>query len=125
MRGARDERREGRDAHASRDDVDERNARSKVKPRPITALRVLIMVVVGVAVALAVGTFGAWAYAPAAGWASACLVYIVWVWTVVWTMPPHATREHASREDPGRAASDLLVTVASVASLAGVALALV
>ena len=115
----------GADGHDHEDEVDRRNARGKAKPRPITALRLIIMVVVGVTVALAVGKLGAWAYAPAAGWGSACLVYIVWVWVVVWTMPPSATREHASREDPGRAASDLLVNVASVASLAGVALALI
>jgi uncharacterized membrane protein len=43
----------------------------------------------------------------------------------VWPMNPDRTREHARREDPARPVTDLVLLVASVASLVGVAFAVV
>jgi uncharacterized membrane protein len=87
-------------------------------------LRVLAMIVVGLGTALAVGTIKSWAYAPAMGWAAACLTYLVWVWAIIGRLPAEATAAYARREDPGRGVSDSLVLAATVASFAGVALML-
>jgi Predicted membrane protein len=83
------------------------------------------MGVVFLAVAVVVGLLSSWWYAPVAGWAAACLIYLVWVWAIVWRFGPEDTRSHATREDPNRATSDLLMLAASVASLAAVAIVLV
>lgn len=90
-----------------------------------SALRLAVMVVVGLAIALPVGILGAWAYAPALGWAGASLTYLLWVWTVVWRMDGQRTASHARREDPTRAISDILVLAATLGSFGGVALVLV
>ncbi|MDQ0028576.1 DUF1345 domain-containing protein [Arthrobacter bambusae] len=87
-------------------------------------LRVLVMIILGLAAALATGTVTRWAYAPAVGWAVASLTYLIWVWAVIRRQDAETTAAHARREDPGRAASDVLVLAATVASFAGVALIL-
>jgi uncharacterized membrane protein len=83
------------------------------------------MIVAGLAAAAATGATGHWLQAPAAGWATAALVYVAWVWVVVGGMDPDETRSHATTEDPSRAATDLLILVANAASLAAVAVVVV
>ncbi|QCO96460.1 DUF1345 domain-containing protein [Arthrobacter sp. 24S4-2] len=94
--------------------------------RPVhrSSLRTTVMVVGGLAVALPVGVLGSWAYAPAMGWAAACLIYLIWVWSVVGRLDAAGTAAHARREDPGRVVSDLLLLVATLGSFGGVALIL-
>ncbi|MFP3578528.1 DUF1345 domain-containing protein [Arthrobacter sp. SIMBA_036] len=89
-------------------------------------VRLVVMVVVGLAVALAVGSFGAWAYAPALGWAAASLTYLIWVWSAIHGLDAERTATHARarEEDPGRVWSDILVLVAAMGSFGGVALIL-
>lgn len=93
------------------------NARSR---RRLAAMA-LAFIVVGVIV----GLLSSWWYAPVAGWAAACLTYLVWVWLIVWRLNPDDTKAHATREDPNRAIGDLLMLGASVASLAAVAIVLI
>lgn len=88
-------------------------------------LRFLAMVVAGLAAAAGTGATGRWLLAPAAGWATAALVYVAWVWIVVGRMDPRETKSHATTEDPSRATTDLLILVANVASLAAVAVVVV
>lgn len=88
-------------------------------------LRFLAMVVTGLAAAAGTGATGRWLLAPAAGWATAALVYVAWVWIVVGRMDPQETKSHATTEDPSRATTDLLILVANVASLAAVAVVVV
>jgi uncharacterized membrane protein len=88
-------------------------------------LRLAVMLVAGVVAAVVVGLHGAWAYAPLAGWDVAALVFSAWVWAIVAPMGPSVTAAHATREDPGRAETDLIVLVAAVASLAAVGLVLI
>jgi uncharacterized membrane protein len=76
--------------------------------------------VVGVAVAGAVGVMAGWGAATAGGWTGAAAVYTGWTWWVVGRMNAAETAAHATREDPGRAVTDVIVLAASVASLAGV-----
>jgi uncharacterized membrane protein len=78
------------------------------------------MVVVGVVVAGVVGVAGGWLYAPLAGWDVAALIFTVWAWGAIGFFDATRTADHATREDPGRAATDLIVLVAAVASLAAV-----
>jgi uncharacterized membrane protein len=87
--------------------------------------RFIGMLVVGLVVAASMGLTGSWWYAPVGGWAAACAVYIVWVWLVVGRFDGATTRLHATREDPGRAMSELLIVLIAVASLLAVAVLLV
>lgn len=89
---------------------------------PLTAsrARLAVMVVAGVAAALIVGSVTRWLYAPLAGWDVGALIFTGWAWAAIGSFDADRTRAHATREDPGRAATDLLVVAAAVASLAGV-----
>ncbi|MDT4936541.1 MAG: hypothetical protein QOG80_212 [Pseudonocardiales bacterium] len=82
------------------------------------------MALVGVLAAVTTGASGAWAYAPLFGWDVAAVVFVAWVGTTIVRMGTADTAEHATRENPGRAASDLIVLLAAVASLAAVGVVL-
>ena len=79
--------------------------------------RFIVMLVVGIIAAAGMGVTGEWIPAGIVGWAAACVTYLLWVWFTVWGMDAATTASHSTREDPGRALSDLLVLVASLASL--------
>jgi uncharacterized membrane protein len=85
------------------------------------AVRAIVATFLGGAAAVCVGTAVAWTYAPACGWIAAAAVYLVWTWAVIGRMSPSRTETHATREDPTRVVTDILVLTASVASLLGVA----
>ncbi|WP_411700039.1 DUF1345 domain-containing protein [Conyzicola sp.] len=93
--------------------------------RHVTAARFAEMLAVGVLAGLAAGAAGWWEYAPTVGWAAAALTYSSRVWLHVGTFDAAATREHASREDPERAVTDVLILMISVASLFAVGFVLV
>ncbi len=63
---------------------------------------------------------GAARFAVLAAWDSTVLVYGLWVWLTVWSMSPLETKSHAVTENPGRAVADIILVIASVASLAAV-----
>ena len=86
--------------------------------------RFVAMVVVAAVVGTLVTLRESWELGLVAGWAAACLLYVVWVWLVIGRMDAATTAEHARREDPARGVAELLILVASVASLAAVALLL-
>lgn len=102
------------------------NTRAFKSPVHSPSVRLAAMAAIGLAVAFAVGNLGAWAYAPALGWAAASLTYLLWVWSVIGRLDAAGTAAHARAhgEDPGRAASDVLVLVATMGSFGGVALIL-
>jgi uncharacterized membrane protein len=88
--------------------------------------RLGVMVVAGIGAALVVGmVFRQWDYAPLAAWDAAALVFTVWVWAAMIPMGSSATAQHATREDPGHAQTDLIVVIAAVANLASVGYVLV
>lgn len=89
------------------------------------SLRLLAMLVVGVVFASAAILIGLGEFAVAAGWIAGALCYILWVWLRIGRMTPEATKSHATREDPSRTASDLVVVLACLASLGIVILVLV
>ncbi|HWD80997.1 MAG TPA: DUF1345 domain-containing protein [Kribbella sp.] len=74
----------------------------------------------GLAVAAVAGLTVGWKYAPLAGWDTAALLFVVWIWLTIRRMDPAGTAEYATREDPGRALTDLILLVAAVASLVAV-----
>ncbi len=47
-------------------------------------------------------------------------MFLGWTWLVIGGMSAEATETHATREDPTRAVAEVIVVIASVASLAGV-----
>jgi uncharacterized membrane protein len=79
----------------------------------------------GLVVGVVVGLVNAWHYAVIAGWAAACVVYIAWVWITVWRLDGSATKDHATLEDPGRRTTDLVLILASLASVFAVVYILV
>ena len=86
---------------------------------------------VRIGTALLVGALLGWllswdsvAAAMLGGWAGAGLVFVTWTALVIVPMDPEATSEHAVREEPGRGVAHLIVLLAAVASLAGVAVTL-
>lgn len=79
------------------------------------------MLLAGVLAGAAAGLAGHWVEAPAVGWGSASLTYVVWVWVAVGRFNPAETRVHATVEDPSRSITDLLILAANVASLGAVA----
>ena len=95
------------------------------KGRGRTRAKMTTAVAAGVVVAVAVGLLNAWHYAVIAGWAAACIVYIAWVWLSVWRLDGESTKDHATLEDPGRRTTDLVLLLASLASVVAVVYILV
>lgn len=85
-----------------------------------SSTRLLVMVGVGVAAWLVAGLLGDWNFARIVGWAAACVTYVAWVWLSVGRMDWEATASHATGDDPARPVTDMLVLVASLASLGAI-----
>ncbi|MGT2426862.1 DUF1345 domain-containing protein [Amnibacterium kyonggiense] len=83
--------------------------------------RLVVAVLAGavgwVAAALSLGA----EFGPVAGWIAAALLYLVWTWLAIGGMDADATRRHALREDPAAPVARVVLTIASLASLGGVA----
>jgi uncharacterized membrane protein len=86
--------------------------------------RVGVAASVGVVAAVYVGAVVDWGYAASVGWDVAAGVFLVWTWSDIRRMDAAATEAHATREDPTRGLTRVIVLAASVASLAGVGLLL-
>lgn len=86
--------------------------------------RVALSCAIGIVLLVAVALIGPWQVAILAGWIAAMLVYVGWVWLSVGHLDPAATRSVATSEDSSRAAADLVLILANVVNLVGVALAL-
>jgi uncharacterized membrane protein len=86
--------------------------------------KVIVAGLVGIVVAVLVVMLKNWQLAPLLAWDAAAIVYLVWIWLTIGRMDPKTTRHFAIREDPSRATADVIVTVASLGSLAGVGLIL-
>ncbi len=86
----------------------------------LIAVRGCAALAVGLAAATAVVATEGLQYGIAAGWIAAAAVFLVWTWTAVGRMNPQRTASHATREDPTRAVTDVIVISASLASLVGV-----
>lgn len=74
----------------------------------------------------AVATIGWWgvlqaAAALAAGWIGLSLTYVCWTLLVIVRLDADQTRRHATGEDPGHGSAVIILSLASLASVAGVA----
>jgi uncharacterized membrane protein len=82
-----------------------------------TGTRLAVAVVLGLIAAVLTLLAGAARYAPAIGWDVAAVVLLTWIWFTIWPMGSQATESYATREDPSRAVTDVIVLAAAVASL--------
>ena len=87
-------------------------------------IRVLVSFAVGIAAFGVAWLATPWQAATLIGWNVAATVFIAWVWFTVAGMDGESTARHAAIEDLSRPTADLILIIASVASLVGVALAL-
>lgn len=74
----------------------------------------------GLAAGLAVSLAGQSEFGPLAGWDVATLVYLVRVWLLIWPMDAEQTARHAVRNDPTRTVTEVVLLLASTASLVSV-----
>lgn len=58
------------------------------------------------------------------GWCVTAFIFIGWTWLIIWPMDHERTAHHAKREDPSRVSANVLLTLASLASLGAVGNAL-
>jgi uncharacterized membrane protein len=97
---------------------------SRALPLPPTR-RALIAGAIGAVVAAVAAATEAWQTVPLLGWATAALIWSGWTWLVVLRLDAEETGRFATREEPHRAATDLLLISASIASLVAVGLGVV
>lgn len=83
-------------------------------------LRVAVAFAIGALAGTAVAVLSADVLAPLVGWDVTVAVYLTWTWICNAGLDAATTARLAVREDPGRALTDTLLLVASVASLGGV-----
>jgi uncharacterized membrane protein len=76
---------------------------------------------IGLVAAVVTGLLGDWTYAPAVGFDTAGALFLVTTWLSIGRMDAGATAAHATREDPTRRMTRVIILAAAVASLAGVA----
>jgi uncharacterized membrane protein len=85
-----------------------------------TRTRICMSIAAGILAAIVSGVFGTGRFAPLIGWDIAATMFSAWAWAAVVGMDARQTAAHALRDDPGRAAADVLVLGACATSLIGV-----
>lgn len=83
-------------------------------------IRTSVSAAVGVVTAASLWLLVGAELATAAGWIALSLVYIGWTLLVILPLTPEQTSAHATQEDPSHAGSALVLTLSSLASVAGV-----
>ena len=84
---------------------------------PTERVRVIVASAVGVVVAVATAFASPWQLAVLTGWNASAFTLLAWIWSSIAPLTADETRAVATREDNSRAASLLLLTVASSISL--------
>lgn len=84
------------------------------------AVRLAVGLAIGIAVSLTVAMTQYHRFAALIGWDAVALVFVGWTWMSVMNMDAAGTSAHATREEPTRTGSHLLILGAAVASLVGV-----
>jgi uncharacterized membrane protein len=85
-------------------------------------VKVLVVTLLGLLTGVLTSTLGPWYLGPQLGFEVAAALYVAWVWLSVHRLDAEGTATHAGREDPGQATTDLVLLIASVASLGAVGL---
>lgn len=84
--------------------------------------RLAIGVIIGLATGTSISMTPAKAIAPLAGWDAAGIFFVASILLSVLRFDSTDAKTHATAENPGRAAADILLLVASIASIVGVIL---
>jgi uncharacterized membrane protein len=87
--------------------------------------RVSVSTAVGIVVGVLVGLLTDWMYAASVGFDVAAVIFLLWTWLAVGRMDAAQTALHATREDPTRRLTRVIVLAACVASLGGTGVLLV
>ena len=82
--------------------------------------RVSVSTVIGLVAGVLAGLLLGWMYAVVIAFDVAALLFLVWTWAAVGRMDADQTAQHATREDPTRQTTRLIVLAACVASLGSV-----
>lgn len=101
------------------------NERNRGREPASAGVRVVVSAAAGIAAGLASMVFFPWQVAVLAGWDVTAGTFLTWAWASVSGLDADETRHLATREDSSRAAADLMILVACVACLVGVAFTLV
>jgi uncharacterized membrane protein len=117
-----DAKRPPNDAKQSPGDAKRRPGGAKRSPGASAINRVGAAAVAGACAGVLASVLGNWQVGTLVGWDVAAMVYVAWTWTTIWRRDPIPTARLALREDPGRAAADALLLVASVASILAIGL---
>ncbi|MFZ7087161.1 DUF1345 domain-containing protein [Curtobacterium sp. RRHDQ10] len=80
-------------------------------------LRLVLMLVVGIVVAGVLVATGLGVWAASGGWAAACAFYVGTMWPVILAADAERTARIATREDPRRTVSDVLLIGAALAGV--------
>jgi uncharacterized membrane protein len=92
---------------------------------PSAHVQVTLALLLGAVVAVPVAVVSRLPTALLCGWDAATIAYMGFVWLTIWPRDAAATARLAEREDPTRAAADLLQLSAALASLVAVGFELV
>jgi uncharacterized membrane protein len=84
------------------------------------SVQVTVALLLGAVVTVPVALVARLPTALLCGWDAATIAYMTWVWLTVWPLDAPATGRLAEREDPTRAAADLLQLSAALTSLVAV-----
>lgn len=79
---------------------------------------------IGILVGVIAALFTPWQVATLLAWVATALLFCVWVWAAVHGADAETTHHIATREDDSRAAAEVVLIAASLASLLGVGLTL-
>jgi uncharacterized membrane protein len=89
------------------------------------SLKLAIAAAAGLAVGALMGMALSWKFAPIVMWDVAAVTYLATTWFEILGFNAALAKKHALREDPSRVVSDVVLLVASVASLAAVGIVLI
>lgn len=89
-----------------------------------SAIRLIVALIVGVAVTTTGLLTHVGLVSILIGWEVAVLTFVIWLWFIIWPMDHKQTSIFALREDPGRVSVDVVLILASIASLGAVGFAL-
>ena len=79
------------------------------------------MAVIGTAAGVLVGAIAGWKFFVSAGWIATATIYLIWMWLRIARMSAAAIEVIVQQRHSGRHLADVIIIVASVASLGGVA----
>ena len=83
-------------------------------------VRLIVAAGIGIAVFASTMALSPWQVAVLTGWDTTSAVVVIWVFIATWTKTANDTARLATKEDDSRAAADVLIVSAAVASLVAV-----